>query len=210
MDMLPLSNMSEKRRQNQYLADVTRENAERQRRSAEDLDPKAQETRDRWCATQVSNHEGLFPFSDNLTTLMFVVASDLGEAQRERLLSLQGKNVTAYTFEAARTVFVELFCAPKKLDGEFSLRVSGHVSSINRTFIVEDYAEDDFGQWATDEVTGEQGYIDDERIIQTCDDTECAWQSRPFKDRKVQRRNEKEAKEKVKEDPRGPESLLWR
>ena len=26
-----------------------------------------------------------------------------------------------------------------------SLRVSGHVSSMNRTFIVEDYAEDDFG-----------------------------------------------------------------
>ena len=36
-----------------------------------------------------------------------------------------------------------------------SLRVSGHVSSMNRTFIVEDYAEDDFGQWAKDEVTGE-------------------------------------------------------
>ena len=44
-----------------------------------------------------------------------------------------------------------------------SLRVSGHVSSMNGTFIVEDYVEDDFGQWATDEVTGEQSYIDDER-----------------------------------------------
>ena len=36
-----------------------------------------------------------------------------------------------------------------------SLCVSGHVSSMNRTFIMEDYAEDDFGQWAKDEVTGE-------------------------------------------------------
>ena len=44
-----------------------------------------------------------------------------------------------------------------------SLRVRGHVSSINRTFIVEDYAEDNIGQWAKDEVTGEQGCIDDER-----------------------------------------------
>ena len=44
-----------------------------------------------------------------------------------------------------------------------SLRVSGHGSSMNRTFVVEDCAEDDFGQLATDEVTGEQGYIDDER-----------------------------------------------
>ena len=28
---------------------------------------------------------------------------------------------------------------------------------------MEDCAEDDFGEWATDEVTSEQGYIDDER-----------------------------------------------
>ena len=37
MDMLPLSTMSEERRQKQYLADVLQENAERQR-SAEVLD----------------------------------------------------------------------------------------------------------------------------------------------------------------------------
>ena len=60
MDMLPLSTMSEERRQNQYLADVTQENAERQRGSAEVFDPNAQETRDRWYATQVSNHESSF------------------------------------------------------------------------------------------------------------------------------------------------------
>ena len=33
---------------------------------------------------QVTTHERLFPFSDNLTTLMFIVASDLSDAQRER------------------------------------------------------------------------------------------------------------------------------
>ena len=53
-----------------------------------------------------------------------------------------------------------------------SLRVSGHVNSMNRTFIVEDYAEDEFGPWAKDEVTGEQGYDDDERsCFWTWDDT---------------------------------------
>ena len=46
-----------------------------------------------------------------------------------------------------------------------SLRVSGHVSSMNTTFIVEDYAENVFGQWATDEATGEQGHIDDENHV---------------------------------------------
>ena len=84
MDMLPMSTLSEEQRQNQYLADVAQKNADRQTRSVELLDPNSQATRDRWNATQVSNHERLFPFSDNLTTLMFIVASDLSEAQRER------------------------------------------------------------------------------------------------------------------------------
>ena len=44
-----------------------------------------------------------------------------------------------------------------------SLRVSGHGDSTSRTFTVENYAEDEFGQWASDEVTGGQRYIDDER-----------------------------------------------
>ena len=73
-----------------------------------------------------------------------------------------------------------------------SLRVGGHGGSTNRTFIVENYAEDEYGQWPTDEVTGEQGYIDDERsCFWTWDDTEYAWQSRPFKGRQVKRRKGK-------------------
>ena len=44
-----------------------------------------------------------------------------------------------------------------------SHRVNGHGGSTNRTFIVKNFAEDEFGQWAIDEVTGEQGYTDDER-----------------------------------------------
>ena len=59
MDMLPLSTMSEERRQNQYLADVTQENVDRLRRSEELSDPNAQGTRDTQNATQVSNHEKL-------------------------------------------------------------------------------------------------------------------------------------------------------
>ena len=96
------------------------------------------------------------------------------------------------TFETKRTMFVEMFCTPKSSMENPSLRVSGNVNSMNRTFIVEDCAEDDFEQWDTDEVTGEQGYIDDERsCFWTWDDTECAWQSRPFKGRQVKRRKRK-------------------
>ena len=83
-------------------------------------------------------------------------------------------NVTAHTLESLRTELVELFCTPKSSMENPSLRVSGHVSSMNRTFIVENHAEDYFGQWAKDEVTGEQGYIDDEiSCFWTWDDTEC-------------------------------------
>ena len=135
---------------------------------------------------------------------MFVVASDLGEAQRERLtnsLSLKGMNITACTFEAVRTEFVELFSTPKSSMENPSLRVSGHVSSMNRTFIVEDCTEDDRGQWAKDEVTGKQGYVHDERsCFLTWDDTECAWQSRPFKGppgEKKKRKGKREAQRKI-------------
>ena len=83
MDTLPLSAMSEDQRLNKCLADVNQENVDFQRRNADILDLGAPETRDRWNATQVSIHEQLFPFSDNLTTLMFIVASDLSESQRE-------------------------------------------------------------------------------------------------------------------------------
>ena len=166
MDMLPMSAMSEERRRNQYLTDVTQENEERERRNVDTLDPDAQETRDRWNVTQVTTHERSFPFSDNLTTLVFIVASDLSEAQRERLtssLSLKGMNVTVYTLEAVKTVFVELFCTQKRSMENPSHRVNRHGGSTNRTFFVENYVEDEFGQRAIDEVTGEQGYIDDER-----------------------------------------------
>ena len=93
MDMLPLSTMSAARRRNQYLDDVTQENGERLRRNVEFPVPDAQKTQDNCYATQVSNHESLFPFGDNLTTLTFIVVKDLSEVQRERLtssLSLQG------------------------------------------------------------------------------------------------------------------------
>ena len=83
--LLPLvSSMREERREKQYLVDVTQLNEERQRRNATALDPNSQETRDHWYAIQVTNHERLFPFSVNMTTLMVIVASELSEAQRER------------------------------------------------------------------------------------------------------------------------------
>ena len=55
-----------------------------------------------------------------------------------------------YTLGAMKTVFVELFCTLENSMENPSLRVSGHGSSMNRTFIVEGCAEDEFGRWAID------------------------------------------------------------
>ena len=71
--------------------------------------------------------------------MMFIVASDLSEAERERLISsvsLEGVNVTVYTSEAVNTVFVELFGTPKSSIKNLSLRVNGHGGSTSRTFMV--------------------------------------------------------------------------
>ena len=79
-------------------------------------------------------------------------------------------NGTVYTLEAVKTVFMDLFCTPKSSKG-----VNGHCGSTSRTCIVEDYSEDEYAQWTIDEVTGEQGYIDDERsCCWRWDDNECS------------------------------------
>ena len=111
---------------------------------------------------------------------------------RERLtssLSLQGMNVTVYTLEAVKTVFVELFYTPERSMENPSLRVSGQGSSMNRTFIVEECAEDESGRWALDEVTGEHGALTmRDQVFRTWVDNGYAWQSRPFNGRQVKRR----------------------
>ena len=66
---------------------MTQLNADRRSRNEEPVDPSPQGTRENWYATHVTAHERLLPFNDNLTTVMFIVASDLNEAQRGRLTS---------------------------------------------------------------------------------------------------------------------------
>ena len=87
MDLLPLSAMTQEQRESQYPADMTQLNAERRCRNEDALDPSQQVTRDKWYASNVTTHGSQFPFNDNLTTLMLIVASDLNDAHRERLTS---------------------------------------------------------------------------------------------------------------------------
>ena len=95
-DMLPMSH-HERGLKTKPVSSWCGENEDRRSRNQELLDPEAPEIREGWSVTQMVNHEALFPFSDNLTTMMFIVASDQSEGQRERLTSslfFQGVEVT--------------------------------------------------------------------------------------------------------------------
>ena len=99
---------------------------------------------------------------------------------------------------------MELFCTPKSSTENPSLRVNRYGGHKSRTFIAEDFIDDEFGQWATEEVTGEQCYVNDERsCFWTWDNNEYAWQSRPFKSQTL--KNKVRAKEKAKVEQEEPE-----
>ena len=122
----------------------------------------------------------------------------------QQVFSLQGMNVTVSTLEAVKkTVFVELFCTPKSSIENPSLRVNGHGGSTSRTVIVENFAEDEFGQCAIDEVTGAQGYIDGESFFFFL---HMGRERENLAVQTVQRSpSEEKKKEKVKVDSKEPE-----
>ena len=84
MANLPMSALSEEHRRMLYLADVAQEN-ERTTRGETALDPNTPQNREWWNTAQVSDHEGFFPYSDNLITLMFIVASDFDRSAERDL-----------------------------------------------------------------------------------------------------------------------------
>ena len=91
-----------------------------------------------------------------------------------------------------------------------SLRVSGHGGSLDRPFIVEDCSEDDIGQWAPDEVTGEEAYVDHKKsCFWTWDDNEYAWQSGPFKSRQLKRREGKGKGMDEGRSKKDQKSIFW-
>ena len=98
---------SERRTKNKSVS-CRRGSGERQTRGETALDPNTPENRERCNTAQVNNDESLYSFRDHLTTLMFIVAR---ETHKSPFSSENG--YPAYTFQTARTVFVELFCTPE-------------------------------------------------------------------------------------------------
>jgi hypothetical protein len=105
-------------------------------------------------------HQQAFPLNENLFALVVTVLADLEESQRERLsstMTLRGIDVPQYTFDNLRTVFIELFCAPRSSLENPMYRPS----RSQRTFCVMEQGEleGDSGYWAEDEESGEVGFV---------------------------------------------------
>ena len=141
---------------------------------------------------QRQHHMNSFPINDNLMSLIFTVLADLQETQRERMtstLTLRGRNVQNYTFEAVREVFVELFCAPKSSLDNPNLRASG-VEGRQRNFCVIDSGELDgsSGYWVEDDDSCEAGFIPEfEDVFWVFDDQQECWASHHFKGRHMRK-----------------------
>ena len=130
-----------------------------------------------------------------MTTMMFTVANYLSEkfegATYECSFCSKDGYVTTYTFEA----FEKLFCLLES-------PIAPRYYSLYRKFIFQGGSEEESGYWATDEVTGEQGYVDGKHLcFWSWDDNQSTWKSRPFKSRLLKRRQvEGKDNEKVKEN----------
>ena len=102
------------------------------------------------------------------------------------MMAMRNVRIQGYTFDMARTVFVELFCAPRS-----SLEKPMYRSTrASRTFCVVEYGELDgeTGYWVEDDDTHEQGFLAEyEDTLWQYDETAFSRVARPVKGRRLRR-----------------------
>ena len=190
MDLIPDYNINEPT----YRADVGAQNAALAAAGQNpNVDPDDPAVFDAWLAANRRRHQNAFPLSDHLMTMMFIVAADLSESQRERLvstMSVRGIQLAAYTFDVISQVFREIFCATKTGIADPNLRPTTSQGTKARSFCIleEGDWEGDFGMWVQDDETGEEGFVNlTDEIFWTHDDTSAAFVARPVKGRAFRR-----------------------
>ena len=189
MDLFPEYNMNSER----YRNDVQTTSAAQVAVGGPQIDPNNPDVFDEWVAAQRRRHANAFPLNDHLVTMMFIVAADLTESQRERLvstMSVRGIQLAAYTFDVISQVFREIFCATKTGIADPNLRPQTSQSTRSRSFCVIDEGDwdGDTGLWVQDDETGEEGFVNyTDEIFWTYDDTSAAFVARPTKGRALRR-----------------------
>ena len=114
---------------------------------------------------QKADQMAAFPFQPNLSTLMFLLASDLDDRQRLALtqtMSQRGLKVQDYTFDLLCEVYMEIFQNPKSHLDDPALR-GRDGGSTHRTFFVLQPLGTCYrgtpGKWCQDADTGEEGFL---------------------------------------------------
>ena len=160
MDLFPEYNINSER----YLQDVQITSAAQVAAGGPAVDPNSTDVFDEWMVAQRRRHAAAFPLGDHLVTMMFIVAADLSESHRERLvstMSVRGIQLASYTFDVISQVFREIFCATKTSIADPNLRPSAGPTYKSRSFCVLDEGdwEGDTGLWVQDDDTGEEGFV---------------------------------------------------
>jgi hypothetical protein len=128
-----------------------------------------------------------------MVTMMFIIAADLSESQRERLvstMSVRGVPLSQYTFEVISQVFREIFCTTKTSIADPNLRPQATSRHSQRSFCVLDEGCWDgvYGYWVQDDDAGEEGFAQTEGdVFWTMDDTSAAYVARPARGRTFRR-----------------------
>ena len=120
---------------------------------------RATEIREQLIEEEKTRHRNAFPLNDNLMSLIFLVQANLNEQQRERFvssMSLRQVNMTQYTYQGVRELFMELFCITRTGISDPMIQ---HRRRTNFFVVEEGEMENEDGFWVIDEDTHEEGFV---------------------------------------------------
>ena len=166
------------------------------------------------------DHKDNFPFNDHLFAMLFLLQSDLNDAQRLTLVSqfrMQKISMKNWTHSLIKDLFIELFYNPRTNFDDPNVKPhTGSHTIGSRTFLaVDGYSNGEEpalgtldgkwkGYWVEDEETGFEGFLEeheDEEGFNTFhifDDSDECFKVRKVRGRKVGRRRKGKGKGKSK------------
>eukprot|EP00435_Cladocopium_sp_Y103_P056798 s1825_g19.t1 len=116
-------------------------------------------SRETTIANRKRDHMAVFPLSDNLVSLIFLVQAGLNEQQRERFVSsmtIPPIAMPQYTYLQVKQLFLELFCVSRTGVADPNI-----AHRKRHTFYIIEEAETEDGEqgfWVVDEETEEEGF----------------------------------------------------
>ena len=157
-------------------------------------------------------HRTRFPLTDHLTALIFLVNTELTEAQLQQLNQyLEGKNIhmRQYTLANVQEAYKTLFASVRTGIGNPMVRPrTSRTRGSKRSFYLFEAGEFDGeeGYWAEDEETHQEGFLSTENeVFWTLDDEKDEWHEANVAGRKIKKRGKgsNKSRRKFKSKKRG-------